>query len=155
STCRVCKKKGFLLDMSFNSRMPRIAAALAVIASMAVTACGVPPSQVRTADATPAVAVQGAAAGEPQASAQDVELTAWYFDKVSMQTVIPRSEQSHRGVPVNFVEQPFGDMSKKSLAAVAAGQGVPDVIGLDTSMVGQFLDAGENLLAPPYQAGDL
>jgi len=58
-------------------------------------------------------------------------------------------------VKVNFVEQPFGDMSKKYLAALAAQQGVPDVIGLDTSMVGQFLDAGENLLAEPYSAAQL
>ncbi len=72
-----------------------------------------------------------------------------------MQTVIPLFEQSHPGVKINFVEQPFGDMSKKYLAALAAGQGVPDVIGLDTSMVGQFLDAGENLLAEPYSAGQL
>jgi multiple sugar transport system substrate-binding protein len=80
-------------------------------------------------------------------------LTVWYFDKTSMETVIPLFEQSHPGVKVNFVEQPFGDMSKKYLAALAAGQGVPDVIGLDTSMVGQFLDAGEDLLAQPYAAG--
>jgi multiple sugar transport system substrate-binding protein len=64
-------------------------------------------------------------------------------------------EQSHPGVHVNLVEQPFGDMSKKYLAALAAKQGVPDVIGLDTSTVGQFLDAGENLLAEPYSAGQL
>jgi ABC-type glycerol-3-phosphate transport system substrate-binding protein len=88
-------------------------------------------------------------------TAQAAELTVWYFDKVSMQTVIPLFEQSHPGVKVNFVEQPFGDMSKKYLAALAAKQGVPDVIGLDTSTVGQFLDAGENLLAEPYAAGQL
>src|SRR5689334_24227703 len=44
-------------------------------------------------------------------------------------------------------------MNKKYLPALAAGQGLPDVIGLDTSMVGQFLDAGEDLLAQPYSAG--
>jgi multiple sugar transport system substrate-binding protein len=143
--------------MSLHSRLPRFAAALGIIASFGLTACGAPPAPVRAPDAAPtapAADVQPAAS-ESQASAQDTELTVWYFDKVSMQTVIPLFEQSHPGVHVNFVEQPFGDMSKKYLAALAAGQGVPDVIGLDTSMVGQFLDAGENLLAPPYQAGDL
>lgn len=91
--------------------------------------------------------------GPPGASGSDNELTVWYFDKTSMATVIPLFEQTHPGVRVNFVEQPFGDMSKKYLAALAARQGVPDVIGLDTSMVGQFLDAGEDLLAEPYSAG--
>ena len=85
----------------------------------------------------------------------DTELTVWYFDKVSMETVIPLFEQAHPGVKINFVEQPFGDMSKKYLAALAAKQGVPDVIGLDTSTVGQFLDAGEDLMAEPYSAGQL
>jgi ABC-type glycerol-3-phosphate transport system substrate-binding protein len=70
-----------------------------------------------------------------------------------METVMPLFEESHPGVKVNFVEQPFGDWSKKYLAALAARQGVPDVVGLDTSMVGQFLDAGEDLLAQPYAAG--
>src|SRR5690348_14783477 len=91
----------------------------------------------------------------PTTSSDDNVLTVWYFDKTSMDTVIPLFEQAHPGVRVNFVEQPFGDMSKKYLAALAAKQGVPDVIGLDTSMVGQFLDAGENLLADPYNAGQL
>lgn len=83
----------------------------------------------------------------------DHQITVWYFDKVSMETAIPLFEQAHPGVAVNFVHQPFGDLSKKYLAALAAKQGVPDVIGLDTSMVGRFLDAGENLLAEPYGAG--
>ncbi|MBV9173548.1 MAG: extracellular solute-binding protein [Chloroflexi bacterium] len=83
----------------------------------------------------------------------DNEITVWYFDKLSMDTAIPLFEQAHPGVKVNFVLQPFGDMSQKYLAALAAKQGVPDVIGLDTSMVGRFLDAGDNLLADPYNAG--
>jgi multiple sugar transport system substrate-binding protein len=87
--------------------------------------------------------------------ANDADLTVWYFDKVSMDTVIPLFQQAHPGVKINYVEQPFGDMSEKYLAALAAKQGVPDVIGLDTSMVGQFLDAGENLLSDPYNAGQL
>src|SRR5438067_270198 len=140
--------------MSLYSRLPRFAAALGIIASFGLTACGAPPAQVRAPQAAPTADVQ-AVAGASQASVQDAELTVWYFDKVSMQTVIPLFEQSHPGVHVNFVEQPFGDMSKKYLAALAAGQGVPDVIGLDTSMVGQFLDAGDNLLAEPYSAGQL
>jgi multiple sugar transport system substrate-binding protein len=88
-------------------------------------------------------------------SSKDNVLTVWYFDKTSMDIVIPLFEKSHPGVKVNFVEQPFGDMSKKYLAALAARQGVPDVIGLDTSMVGQFLEAGENLLDQPYDAGQM
>jgi hypothetical protein len=36
-----------------------------------------------------------------------------------MATVIPLFEQAHPGVKVNFVEQPFGDMSKKYLVALA------------------------------------
>jgi ABC-type glycerol-3-phosphate transport system substrate-binding protein len=112
-------------------------AALAAGGAMLATACG--PS-------TPAPSSQ---------QADDNVLTVWYFDKVSMDTVIPLFEQAHPGVKVNYVEQPFGDISKKYLAALAAKQGVPDVIGLDTSMVGQFLGAGENLLAEPYNAGQM
>jgi ABC-type glycerol-3-phosphate transport system substrate-binding protein len=106
----------------------------------------------------PTAAADGAtslAAPASDTGASSTELTVWYFDKVSMETVIPLFEQSHPGVTINFVEQPFGDMSKKYLAALAAKQGVPDVIGLDTSMVGQFLDAGDNLLGEPYSAGQL
>jgi ABC-type glycerol-3-phosphate transport system substrate-binding protein len=90
--------------------------------------------------------------GGGQAKEADNEITVWYFEKVSMDTAIPMFEQAHPGVKVNFVLQPFGDLSQKYLAALAAKQGVPDVIGLDTSMVGRFLDAGENLTADPYNA---
>lgn len=143
------------------SLLPSCLSAL-VGATVLVTACGpnaapaaqqpVPPVTSVTSD--DASAAQTAASASDSA-AQPTELTVWYFDKVSMETVIPLFEQSHPGVKVNFVEQPFGDMSKKYLAALAAKQGVPDVIGLDTSMVGQFLDAGENLMAEPYSAGEL
>jgi multiple sugar transport system substrate-binding protein len=126
--------------------------------SVLITACGVGPAPA--APTRPPVpvdlstpTVEGSSNSEATVPAG--ELTVWYFDNVSMQTAIPLFEQSHPGVKINFVEQPFGDMSKKYLAALAAGQGVPDVIGLDTSMVGQFLDAGENLLAEPYAAGQL
>jgi cellobiose transport system substrate-binding protein len=124
-------------------RLPRPWAqlsALGIGAAMLASACAPAASEAPTPAA---------------ASSTDNTLTVWYFDKVSMETVIPLFEQSHPGVKVNFVEQPFGDLSKKYLAALAAKQGVPDVIGLDTSMVGQFLDAGENLLADPYDAGQL
>jgi multiple sugar transport system substrate-binding protein len=123
-----------------NRRLQPVAAAASAFAITAVllTACGPAAPAALTDTSTPIT-----------------ELTVWYFDKVSMASVIPLFEQSHPGVHVNFVEQPFGDMSKKYLAALAAKQGVPDVIGLDTSMVGQFLDAGENLLAEPYSAGQL
>jgi multiple sugar transport system substrate-binding protein len=92
----------------------------------------------------------GVPAGRKKA---DNEITVWYFDKVPMATAIPLFEKAHPGVKVNFVHQPFGDMGKKYLAALAAKKDVPDVIGLDTSMVGRFLPAGENLLAEPYDAG--
>jgi multiple sugar transport system substrate-binding protein len=123
---------------------------------MLSSACGVnpPPAAERSA---PVPTEETAPSDNPSANTvpTTTEITVWYFDKVSMETVIPLFEQTHPGVKVNFVEQPFGDMSKKYLAALAAGEGVPDVIGLDTSMVGQFLDAGENLLAEPYSAGQL
>jgi len=128
-------------------------------ATLFITACS--PSKAPAIDRPVAALTTGTdgATTEPAAAldsgATSTELTVWYFDKVSMETVIPLFEQSHPGVRVNFVEQPFGDMSKKYLAALAAKQGVPDVIGLDTSMVGQFLDAGENLLTEPYSAGQL
>lgn len=140
-----------------TSRSVSVAASAVACLALVATACGVTP-----APSTPAaleIQQPSEPAAPPSASATDAprttELTVWYFDKVSMATVIPLFEQSHPGVKVNFVEQPFGDMSKKYLAALAAGQGVPDVIGLDTSMVGQFLDAGDNLLAEPYNAGQL
>src|SRR4051794_27701189 len=127
-------------------------AALAVAAALVGSACGVAtPAANPAADGARATTTQPTNASSTDATT----LTVWYFDKVSMDTVIPLFEQTHPGVKVNFVEQPFGDMSKKYLAALAAKQGVPDVIGLDTSMVGQFLDAGENLLAEPYNAGQL
>jgi multiple sugar transport system substrate-binding protein len=118
-----------------------------------LAACGPRAASPSATEAPAATAVPVINSDTPTPA--QTELTVWYFDKVSMDTVIPLFEQSHPGVKVNFVEQPFGDMSKKYLAALAAKQGVPDVIGLDTSMVGQFLDAGENLLGEPYNAGQL
>jgi multiple sugar transport system substrate-binding protein len=136
--------------------------AIAGLAVLFTTACGPAPapSASNPTAATPGAAATASTSSDTQpqsteTTAESTELTVWYFDKVSMQTVIPLFEQSHPGVKINFVEQPFGDMSKKYLAALAAKQGVPDVIGLDTTMVGQFLDAGENLLAEPYSAGQL
>jgi len=125
--------------------------------SMLVSACGSSAAPAKPSDAPTADTVTSPSTGSTTESSTGStnELTVWYFDKVSMETVIPLFEQSHPGVKVNFVEQPFGDMSKKYLAALAAKEGVPDVIGLDTSMVGQFLDAGDNLLAEPYAAGQL
>jgi multiple sugar transport system substrate-binding protein len=135
------------------SQLSAVAASAALLAS----ACG-PAAQAPGAGPEPTADTSQAISATPDtrdASAADTVLTVWYFDKVSMTTIVPLFEQTHPGVKVNFVEQPFGDMSKKYLAALAAKQGVPDVIGLDTSMVGQFLDAGENLLAEPYDAGQL
>src|SRR5215472_11911451 len=138
---------------------PFIAAVSSFVgAAVLLTACGPARTpQVDQPTSQPAPTESSAAANPTSTGAAQptTELTVWYFDKVSMETVIPLFEQSHPGVKVNFVEQPFGDMSKKYLAALAAGQGVPDVIGLDTSMVGQFLDAGENLLPDPYNAGQV
>ena len=147
--------------MSFRELRTRAWAPLTAVvigAALATAACG-PAPVAPPAEATPDTA--NAVGSEPRATAPadtnsaDTVLTVWYFDKVSMDTLIPLFEQSHPGVKINFVEQPFGDMSKKYLAALAARQGVPDVIGLDTSMVGEFLDAGENLLPEPYAAGQL
>ena len=140
--------------MFISRTLQHLAAWTSVVLGLGILsmACGVAPARVApTSSAPQSSPTNASAAVEPPVT----ELTVWYFDKVSMQTVIPLFEQSHPGVKVNFVEQPFGDMSKKYLAALAAGQGVPDVIGLDTSMVGQFLDAGDNLLADPYNAGQL
>jgi multiple sugar transport system substrate-binding protein len=132
---------------------------MSAVAGLAVflTACGPAPAQLvdPPTPAAPTPAPHDSATSTAESAPQQTELTVWYFDKVSMQTVIPLFEQSHPGVKVNFVEQPFGDISKKYLAALAAKQGVPDVIGLDTSTVGQFLDAGENLLSEPYAASQL
>ncbi len=143
-----------------SSRFAGLSALSSAVAGVAVlvTACsqGVAPAARQPlaptpgTDSTTSVPVSFADSAPP-----DTELTVWYFDKVSMETVIPLFEQAHPGVKINFVEQPFGDMSKKYLAALAAKQGVPDVIGLDTSTVGQFLDAGEDLMAEPYTAGQL
>jgi multiple sugar transport system substrate-binding protein len=149
--------------MSITHKFKHLTAFVSVFVSLGVLsmACGVspaPPAPQATAPAAegpPSTPVSDTSTTKAAPSTAPTELTVWYFDKVSMQTLIPLFEQSHPGVKVNFVEQPFGDMSKKYLAALAAGQGVPDVIGLDTSMVGQFLDAGENLLADPYNAGEL
>jgi multiple sugar transport system substrate-binding protein len=142
-----------------NRRFQSLVALVSTVVGLAVflTSCGPAPvsSVDRSTPAEPTVDAYDSAASTTDNTPQPAELTVWYFDKVSMQTVIPLFEQSHPGVKINFVEQPFGDMNKKYLAALAAKQGVPDVIGLDTSMVGQFLDAGENLLAEPYSAGQL
>jgi multiple sugar transport system substrate-binding protein len=147
-----------------SSTFARLSALFSAVVGVAVlvTACGqsvAPPTRQQPSSSTPGTdSTTTSATSVPVSaadSAPDTELTVWYFDKVSMETVIPLFEQSHPGVKINFVEQPFGDMSKKYLAALAAKQGVPDVIGLDTSMVGQFLDAGEDLLAEPYSAGQL
>ena len=147
-----------------SSRFARLSAVFSAVVGVAVlaTACGqsvAPPARQPSASTPGTDSTTTSATSVPvsatDSATPDTELTVWYFDKVSMETVIPLFEQSHPGVKINFVEQPFGDMSKKYLAALAAKQGVPDVIGLDTSMVGQFLDAGEDLLAEPYSAGQL
>jgi len=118
-----------------------------VLLGLIVGACSPP----RPATAPPA---STAPAGAPtSAGGEPTEITVWYFDRVSMETVIPLFEQRYPHIKVRFVHQPFGDMAKKYQAVLAARSNVPDVIGLDTSMVGRFLEAGENLLAPPYNAG--
>jgi multiple sugar transport system substrate-binding protein len=153
------------MNVVMNQRFQPLSVAVSALVGLTMlsTACGpsptpAPPAQVESlpaADTSAPGAAAAAVASPTDTSGATTELTVWYFDSVSMQTVIPLFEQSHPGVHVNFVEQPFGDMSKKYLAALAAKQGVPDVIGLDTSMVGQFLDAGEDLRAEPYSAGQL
>ncbi|TME39134.1 MAG: extracellular solute-binding protein [Chloroflexi bacterium] len=143
---------------SLGRRLLAGVSAFVASATVFVTACGPAAAPAANRPVAPTAGADTPTSAQSplsDAAPSATELTVWYFDKVSMETVIPRFEQSHPGVKVNFVEQPFGDMSKKYLAALAAKQGVPDVIGLDTSMVGQFLDAGENLLAEPYSAGEL
>src|SRR5215471_13795394 len=142
----------------FQRRLRRLStgvSAFAVCAALLASACGTAAPVTQPRPTQPADTVESDVTAPPNTVSAETALTVWYFDKVSMDTLIPLFEQSHPGVKINFVEQPFGDMSKKYLAALAARQGVPDVIGLDTSMVGQFLDAGENLLAEPYAAGQL
>ncbi|HZR00245.1 MAG TPA: extracellular solute-binding protein [Chloroflexota bacterium] len=142
------------------SRRRLVLGAVAATAIGALAACGrVAPTPVadQANDAPTPTAASGtgtataAAATAPAAR----QLTVWYFDKASMETAIPIFERANPDVKVSFVLQPFGDMSKKYLAVLAAKQGVPDVVGLDTSMVGRFLDAGENLMVQPYDAGRL
>src|SRR6266851_4339375 len=145
-----------MISHRFRSLFACLSAVVGV--TLFITACGPTAAPAAQRPAAPTAAADGpnsVPASATDTGVSSTELTVWYFDKTSMQTVIPLFEQSHPGVKVNFVEQPFGDMSKKYLAALAAQQGVPDVIGLDTSMVGQFLDAGENLLAEPYSAAQL
>ena len=149
--------------MSLDGLRPRRAwaplAALGASAALVASACAVAapasPPTPSSASSTSADSTATQTATQPDTASGDTVLTVWYFDKVSMDTVVPLFESTHPGVKINFVEQPFGDMSKKYLAALAAKQGVPDVIGLDTSMVGQFLDAGENLRPEPYNADRL
>ncbi len=145
-----------MISHRFRSLFACLSAVVGV--TLFITACGPTAAPAAQRPAAPTAAADGpnsVPASATDTGVSSTELTVWYFDKVSMETVIPLFEQSHPGVKVNFVEQPFGYMSKKYLAALAAKQGVPDVIGLDTSMVGQFLDAGDNLLAEPYGAGQL
>jgi ABC-type glycerol-3-phosphate transport system substrate-binding protein len=73
--------------------------ALAACRALVITACGV----VRA----------GTVPNQERESAPSNELTVWYFDKLSMDTVIPLFEKSHSGVTVNFVEQPFAEISAR------------------------------------------
>ena len=123
----------------------KLVAIISAITALAILAAACSP-------AAPKSSSEDIAAEESGGSSGDNTITVWYFDKVSMETAIPMFEKAHPGVKVKFVQQPFGDMAKKYLAALAAKTGVPDVIGLDTSMVGRFLDAGEDLLDSPYNA---
>ncbi len=130
----------------------RFVAALSALLAFSVLAAACSsagPVTTNSGGSTQATAGQKPGAG----GGPEGEITVWYFDKVSMETVIPMFEARYPNIKVNFVQQPFGDMAKKYQAALAAKAGVPDVIGLDTSMVGRFLEAGEDLLAPPYNAG--
>src|SRR5207302_9340690 len=90
--------------------------ALVAGATISVTACGPAAAPAANRPVAPTAAADATASAQSPLSddaASATELTVWYFDKVSMETVIPLFEQSHPGVKVNFVEQPFGDMSKK------------------------------------------
>ncbi|MBI4491347.1 MAG: extracellular solute-binding protein [Chloroflexi bacterium] len=144
--------------MSKHTRIFSILSAFVVLAVLAA-GCGLlGPSESEergTKDAAPssATAVPNADVRPARSGKSETELTVWYFDKESMEVALSKFQEKYPNVQVNFVQQPFGDMSKKYQAALAARANVPDVIGLDTSMVGRFLDAGENLAAAPYNAG--
>lgn len=143
------------------TRLTTILSALVVL-SILVTACGgtPAPSQPAANSERDTASTSSGSAGEPTAKVSPAksgkaegELTIWYFDKESMGVAVSKFQEKYPNIQVNFVQQPFGDMSKKYQAALAARSNLPDVIGLDTSMVGRFLSAGDDLLKAPYNAG--
>lgn len=95
----------------------------------------------------------------PLAAAQETVLrvAGWPAGDDAFRAIIPAFEAAHPGVKVelNFVSTT--DHHQQLSTAIAAGSGADDVVMLEQAWVGRYKDGPgfENLLAAPYNAGDM
>jgi len=81
----------------------------------------------------------------------------WPAGDTAFKAIIPAFEAAHPGVKVELVFMSTTDHHQQLATAIAAGSGASDVVMLEQAWVGRFKDGEgfENLLAEPYNAGEL
>ena len=95
----------------------------------------------------------------PAAFAQDTVLRVggWPAGDEAFKAIIPAFEAAHPGVKVELNFMSTADHHQQLSTAIAAGSGADDVVMVEQAWIGRYKDSTgfENLLAAPYNAGEL
>ncbi len=128
------------------SRRTMLRMAAASAGAMALAACNV---QTGTGDQAPAAAPAGPggaspspAAVGPQNASTTLEFWAFSEDRLRFVRELVGSEtwtSAHSDVAVNFRVFPYNEMHDKLLAALASGQGAPDIADVEISRFSRFI----------------
>ncbi|CAM3162052.1 ABC transporter substrate-binding protein [Vibrio mytili] len=98
-----------------------------------------------------------AAALSTNALAEQVEITVASFPNFNQvaEAAIPSFEAKYPDIKVKLVTLAYGDHHNAMTTALATGANLPDVMGIENSYVGRFVESGglEDLNAAPYNAG--
>lgn len=105
----------------------------------------------------------GCSGGNKQASSsgksqkgERVTLTMWYWNRSVEDKLIKDVSKVYPNITINATKI-GGDYNAKLKTTMAAGSGMPDIVCINTNVADyyQYKDKFVNLLAPPYNAGDL
>ncbi len=88
------------------------------------------------------------------ASADEIVFDGFPDFNSHLDVLIPDYEETHPGVSISYRMNQHGDHHKKLTTNLATGSGAGDVVVVDVSFVGSFINAGgfENLSSPEYGA---
>ncbi|NLS12204.1 extracellular solute-binding protein [Vibrio sp. SM6] len=91
------------------------------------------------------------------ALAEQIEITVASFPNFnqSAEKAIPLFEKKYPDIKVKLVTLAYGDHHNAMTTALATGANLPDVMGIEYSYVGRFVESGglEDLAATQYNAG--